>query len=324
MKSVERAIIAAHIRDCALQYHRLGLCPIPTQIGLIEDGKYVCSCGRPWCGRSAGKHPAVEWTRYQRSRPTLDQVRQWFDGRYCGFNVGTVHGAITGTVLLDWDGEEGRDTQRELEHRLGRLPASPTVLTGGGGQHQLYRHPACHVPTAAGLAHGFDVRADGGFSVLPPSTHATLRDYEWDVDYHIDDVPIAKLPPAWIEFIRQPAIGMKADHAVEWTPAPNGTQLVTDGRETFMRDVVWQTYHRLQLQLGKTPPVDELYAVAAANYAPYVDLKKPGRGLDQLHDKCSALLKRIASGKIIPKTELEKARDALAWIAARKRELYSR
>jgi hypothetical protein len=313
----ERCAINAHIRDWAIRYHRLGLCPIPTQIGLIEDGRYVCSCGKSWCGKSAGKHPAIEWTRYQRERPTGAQVRCWYEGRYAGFNVGTIHGAITGTVLLDWDGEERLDTQRDLEFRLGRLPATPTVLTGGGGIHQLYRYP-CHVQTAAGLAPGFDVRGDGGFSVLPPSTHATMRDYEWDVDNHIDDVAIAELPPAWIEFIKQPAVGMKADNAVEWTPAPDGTALVSDGREAFMRDVVWKSLHRLQKKLGRLPNFDELYAEAVANYAPYVDLKKPGRGLDQLRDKCSALLKRITSGKVKPKTELEKAREALAWIAAHK------
>jgi hypothetical protein len=323
MLSEEYAIINMRIRDWAIRYHQLGLCPIPTQIGFIEDRRYVCSCCKSSCGKSAGKHPAIVWTRYQTTRPTEDQVRCWYDGRYAGFNVGTVHGAITGTVLLDWDGEEGLDTKRVLEARLGRLSSTPTVLTGGGGIHQLYRHP-CHVQTAAGLAPGFDVRGDGGFSVLPPSTHATMRDYEWDVDSHIDDVPIAELPPAWIEFIKQPAIGMRADTAVEWTPTQDGTALVTDGRETFMRDVVWKAYNRLHKQLGRVPSADELYNEAAANYAPYVNLKKPGRGLDQLRDKCSALLKRITSGQIKPKTALERARESLAWMAARKKELYSR
>jgi hypothetical protein len=144
------------------------------------------------------------------------------------------------------------------------------------------------------------------------------------VDNHIDDVAIAELPLAWIEFISQPAIGMTADHAVEWTPAPDGTQLVTDGRETFMRDVVWKTCCRLQEQLGRVPNADELYNRSVANYAPYLDLSKPGRGIDQLRDKCVALVKRIIAGQIRTKTDLEKAGASFAWMAARKKDLYSR
>lgn len=236
-----------------------------------------------------------------------------------------VHGAISGTVLLDWDGDEGLETQERLERRLGKLPPTPTVLTGGGGSHQVCRHPGIHIPTATRLEPGFDVRGDGGFSVLPPSMHATVREYAWDVNHHIDDMPLADLPAAWVGFISRPATGAgNSKTAVTWTPAPDGTPLVTDGRETFMRDVVWKTYHRLIAQTHRDPTVDELYKEAVASYAPFVDLKKPGRGLDQLSEKCSALLRRIAQSKIKPKTDLERARESLTWMAARKRELYSR
>ena len=80
----------------------------------------------------------------------------------------------------------------------------------------------------------------------PPPTHATVREYVWDVDHHIDDMPLADLPAAWVDFISRPAAGGSSGKtAVTWRPAPNGSRLVTDGRETCMRDVVWQVTHRL-------------------------------------------------------------------------------
>ena len=326
MPLTDFARMEAHVRAWALRYRRLGFAPLPTHVGLIENGRYVCTCGTD-CGKSAGKHPAIDWTRFQLQRPTPQQVHSWFLTRYAGFNVGMVHGPISRTVVLDWDGDEGLETRKSLEHRLGKLPSTPTVLTGGGGSHQLYRHPGIHIPTAAGLESGFDVRGDGGFSVLPPSTHATVREYVWDVDHHIDDMPLADLPAAWVDFISRPAAGGSSGKtAVTWRPAPNGSRLVTDGRETFMRDVVWQVTHRLIRELGRLPSDDELYQEAVQAYAPLVDFSKSGRGLDQLEQKCRAILRRLISGRIAPKamTDLERARASFAWMAAKNKGLYSR
>jgi len=313
------------IELAALEYACRGFAVVPTHVGCITDGNYACTCGDPTCGKSAGKHPTVAWKRYQQCRPENSQVLAWFGHWFCGYNVGMVHGPASGTIVLDWDGDAGTESQCQLERELGRLPVTPAIITGSGGQHQLFKHPSCHIPTNKGLRKGFDVRGDGGFSVLPPSIHACQRHYEWDVDAHIDDVPLADLPKQWVRFIATASAASGGNTSeIVWTPAPDGTPLVTDGRETFMRDVVWKTYYQLAKRHGRSPTADELYAEAVANYAPYVDLKKPGRGLDQLRHKCSALLKRFASGQIKPKTELEKARDTLAWVVARKKELYSR
>lgn len=90
MPLTDCATINANIREWALWYLRQGFVPLPTHVGLIEDEKFVCTCGGD-CGKSAGKHPAIGWSRFQYRRPTPQQVHSWFLTRYAGFNVG--HGA---------------------------------------------------------------------------------------------------------------------------------------------------------------------------------------------------------------------------------------
>jgi hypothetical protein len=327
METSENATYQECMALVALDYLEYGLSVVPTHIGAIRNGRFVCTCGRSACGKSAGKHPAVAWKRYQYSRPTVRQIVAWAV-ELPGYNVGAIHGQASGTVVLDWDGDDGWRSRCQLERELGELPATPTIITGLGGEHQVFRHPGRHIPTNKGLRPGFDVRGDGGFSVLPPSRHYLGRTYEWDVDQHIDDLPLASLPMAWAEFVGTTSSSSTSDTSNEivWTRAPDGTQLVSDGRETFMRDVVWKVTNRLLQELSRPPTEDELYPAAVESYAPFVDLSKPGRGLDQLRQKCRAILRRLISGQVAPRpmTDLERARASFAWMAARKQELYSR
>ena len=200
METFEEATYQERMALAALDYLEYGFSIVPTHIGAISNGRFICTCGSSTCGKSAGKHPAVPWKRYQYFRPTARQIISWAVD-FPGYNIGAVHGKASGTVVLDWDGDDGWESRHQLERELGELPATPTIITGSGGEHQVFRHPGRHIPTNKGLRPGFDVRGDGGFSVLPPSRHYLGRTYEWDVDQHIDDLPLAILPAAWIGFI---------------------------------------------------------------------------------------------------------------------------
>lgn len=69
------------------------------------------------------------------------------------------------------------------------LPSTLTSLTGGGGQHLLYKHPGHEIRNGANLMPGIDFRGDGGYIVAPPSMHSSGRRYEWDLGE--PDEPIA-------------------------------------------------------------------------------------------------------------------------------------
>ena len=276
--------------DAALNLLHRGLNPIPCHFGVLLDTGYHCTCKRDNC---KGKHPALnEWRQYQHRHATEAELRHWFHVEFHYYNVGIVHGAYTGTVAIDQDGDVGADTIRALEAELGTLPITPTILTGGGGIQYIYAWPAGYdyIATKSGLRPGLDVRATGGFSVAPPSVHVSTRKYQWDCDAHIDDVPIAALPQPWVELL---VSGGVAFTAIATPPAAtrNTNHLVTDGREEYMRNVVHRTYLRLYRQTNGH--MDEILLTQEAwqEYSANVDLSRAGRGFNELTAKVRAIIR---------------------------------
>ncbi len=78
----------------------------------------------------------------------------------------------------------------------GLVPRTLWVVTGSGGQHLYYRHPGQHMPSRPmpGRA-GIDIKADGGYVVLPPSIHhRTRRPYQWGHG----PADVVEMPPALV------------------------------------------------------------------------------------------------------------------------------
>jgi hypothetical protein len=184
-----------------------------------------------------------------------------------------------------------------LEREYGRLPITPTVISGSGGCHQIFRHPGVYVPTVKKIKPGLDIRGDGGFSVAPPSLHQCGRRYEWDVDAHIEDVPLADLPPAWVAVIHAPQIDKTTTEPKIIMQTPDG-EVIMDGREGHMRDTILATLRDLIKQLYRPPTHAELTDASWQRYAPNIDFSRPGRGFDELHVKCAITLQRYYAGKI--------------------------
>src|SRR5262245_942503 len=151
----------------------------------------------------AGKVPRLTaWP----SQATADEptVRRWWQ-TWPTADMGIATGG--GLLVLDVDPRHGGDTSlAELERCHGPLPATPRVLTGGGGVHLYF---AVDQPSGnrIGLAPGIDVRGDGGFVVAPPSKHASGRGYAWELGASPDDVPPAPAPAWLLDLIRAPAAG---------------------------------------------------------------------------------------------------------------------
>ena len=115
-------------------------------------------------------------------------------------------GAASGLVVLDIDPRNGgTDTLNGLI-RDGLVPPTAYVVTGSGGLHLYYRHPGQPVGCSQGkpgqgLGPGVDVKADGGYVVLPPSVHPrTGRPYRWAPGRTVQE-----MPPALVERCARPA-----------------------------------------------------------------------------------------------------------------------
>ena len=135
-----------------------------------------------------------------------DVISEWFQ-KNPHANVGIVTGAISGFIAVDNDPRHGGDESiAALEKRYGAPPATQRFLTGGSGEHILFRHPGGTIPNSTSkIAPGIDIKADGGYIVAPPSQHISGKHYAISVDHHPDDVPLADAPAWLLDLIQQPA-----------------------------------------------------------------------------------------------------------------------
>jgi hypothetical protein len=181
---------AESVSAAALTYVERGLHVLPLH-GIVGG---VCTCGTNDCA-SPGKHPRLV---NGLNGASLDAgvVVGWWE-RWPNANVGICTGVGSGLVVLDVDAQTGgATTLKALQTKLGKLPSTPRVLTGGGGYHLYFRHPGGEVRCSVGkLGYGLDVRGDGGYVAAPPSLHVSGRPYLWTRS--LDQEALVE-PPAWV------------------------------------------------------------------------------------------------------------------------------
>ena len=192
--------------DSALAYARRGWPVFPVH-GIV-GGR--CSCRRE-CS-SLGKHPLL---RRGLREATTDQrvIKEWW-AHWPFANIAVATGDV---VVIDIDLPRGL-TSLSLTPDL---PRTLTSLTGGGGVHLFYsanRELRNHASRLPGLHHdlpGIDLRATGGYVVVPPSNHISGARYEW-----LDErTPIAPAPDWLREPLRaEPCLAAPATRATESTP----------------------------------------------------------------------------------------------------------
>jgi hypothetical protein len=108
-------------------------------------------------------------------------------------------GARARLVVVDVDpAHGGSDSLADLIRRE-LVPRTLWVLTGSGGVHLYYRHPGHPIASRPMPKRpGIDIKADGGYVVLPPSTHhRTRKPYQWGADPATTEP--AEMPPALID-----------------------------------------------------------------------------------------------------------------------------
>jgi hypothetical protein len=162
----------------ALDYWRAGLPVFPICTPLMvghqhrdPDTRQLYTCEKD----SLGKTPLVRWGGYQNVLPTEEEIRRWWS-EWPNANIGLATGSLSGILVLDADGTEAR---KECL-RLGGLDDTPTVWTGKiGGAHFHLKYPGGDVRNFARKLAGTDMRAQGGYVLMPPSLHASGNSYRW-------------------------------------------------------------------------------------------------------------------------------------------------
>lgn len=116
------------------------------------------------------------WLQYTHVRADRDTVDNWFNN-LSGAGVGLVTGKVSGVVVLDVE----NDCPIPIEDLLRKYPTNLYSRTGSGGYHLFYTYPhnVGRISNRVRIFEGADLRADGGFIVLPPTMHACGNRYEW-------------------------------------------------------------------------------------------------------------------------------------------------
>lgn len=122
----------------------------------------------------------------------LDQITEWWSGRYRNANIGARVPASM--FVLDIDPRHGGlDSLTLLQSFYEPLPDTLCTLSGrgDGGSHLFYRRPPGTL-SARRLGPGIDLKTSTGYTVVAPSIHPdTGRRYSW-IDH-----PVAA-PPTWL------------------------------------------------------------------------------------------------------------------------------
>lgn len=195
------------ILAAALALAARGVPVFPVFEAVFLDGQpAICACRVPSC-KHVAKHPR---TAHGFKDATTDEVviRGWW-GKWSNANLGIATGAVSSLVVLDVDPRHQGDARlAELVAKHGPLPATPTVKTGGGGNHFYFSHPGVKVKSVE-VVHGLDSKADGGYIIAPPSVHASTNAYEWAPGLSLSDISLAPAPEWLLEMIRGSSAGKK-------------------------------------------------------------------------------------------------------------------
>ena len=138
--------------------------------------------------QTKSKLPLIDWKEFQTRRASEAELRSWLQ-KWPEMNVGLVTGPISSLAVVDLDGLEGMSFGRQK-----RLASGVTSKTGSG-RHLFYRWMGGLRNSASKIAEGVDIRGEGGYVVVAPSTHPFGRSYRWErfVPALIPDFPTGLL-----------------------------------------------------------------------------------------------------------------------------------
>jgi len=175
----------------ALKYASIGWQVFPLHF--ITEEK--CSCGKA-CN-SPGKHPILSGG-FKAATLRKDIISKWW-GQHPKSNIGVRTGKESGIFVLDIDPKnDGETSFDKVEEVYGKVPDDVFSITGSGGRHYVFKHPGDIGRSTTNLWPGIDTRGDGGYIVVPPSNHASGKEYFWDAEADPLNGATPKAVPQWL------------------------------------------------------------------------------------------------------------------------------
>ncbi len=166
---------------------------------LYEWAKLYLELGWPVVPTKKGsKRPALPWKKFQLRRTKSQELEAWFKNKdVTQVGIGLVTGELSGVVVIDLDSYKKKAVELQID--------SPVkVKTGRGGTHHYFSVSGGNVRNSVNAEIAVDVRAAGGFVVLPPTIHPeTGKAYEWIGGFDFEQCQnLPPLPPQLLEEIK--------------------------------------------------------------------------------------------------------------------------
>ena len=125
----------------------------------------------------AGKSPIGSWKTAQTEQATPSELKKSFAVER---NIFIITGSISQLCVLDCDDPQAKTYWSE---RLGDILEETTYVSTGRGKHYYFHLPEGEIhkgrSSPGGESGKWDLRAEGGGVVAPPSVHPTGRVYRW-------------------------------------------------------------------------------------------------------------------------------------------------
>ena len=159
-----RALFDISPMDAFLKLHSKGK---PFSEELYTAGLEYIKKG--WSIIPVGKNKIslIKWTEFQERKATAEDLLTWLK-TFADMQLACITGKISNLIIVDID-KPGMD--------LSWLPNTATVKTGSGGMHYYYSFVEGFTNRAR-IKEFIDIRAEGGYVVLPPSRNFNGK-YEW-------------------------------------------------------------------------------------------------------------------------------------------------
>lgn len=132
-----------------------------------------------------GKIPLIKWGIYQERLPSEEEIKEWW-GRWPLADIGMVTGPISSRLVVDIDSEEGERAISKFS-----VPSTLEVKTRRGRQLHFIcsKFPEAKT-TIVGLLPTVDVRGEGGYVKLPPSSFSDGSGrYAWGETLAVSETP---------------------------------------------------------------------------------------------------------------------------------------
>ena len=175
--------------------------------------------------RVKGKQPANSHG-YKEATTSKEVIKAYW--KAAPYNIGLATGEVNNLVVVDVDDEQIWATF--LATQAKELPIGPKVKTGKG-HHLYFSYPAGRsIRNKQKPGMGFDIRANGGYVVAPPSIHPNGSVYEFTTT----EEELPELPNWLLELIAKPKevaktkLDFNASIAAANDPSPYGMKALED------------------------------------------------------------------------------------------------